>query len=99
MTPSTCTCPVCSGSGRQPVDGTNYAKYKSTLAGYDPATDTIPCQNCGGQTMYGLATGFTWARPDGTPCTHDYRGETAGNCYHVYTCIHCGHSYAINSGD
>ena len=46
-------CPVCSGSGRVPAEDT---KYKNVLAGYDARTDTLECQNCGGQYMFGRPT-------------------------------------------
>jgi hypothetical protein len=90
-------CPVCQGSTRMPA-GDN--KYKAIIAGYDPATDTFGCGNCGGQTMSCRPTGRVPLRPDGTPCTHKYQGRQIGNCYWEYTCIHgCGHKHCIDSGD
>jgi DNA-directed RNA polymerase subunit RPC12/RpoP len=84
-----------------PVEGRPYAvytrKYKSS--GYDASDDTINCQNCGGQTMYGNPTGFSRTRKDGAPCEHEYTGVKRGRCYTVYTCVHCGYSYDIDSGD
>jgi len=90
------TCPVCSGTKRKPA-GDN--PYKKQFAGYDPETDTLWCDNCGGQTMYAVATGLVRLRPDGTPCAHDYAGEQTGRCYYSYVCKHCGDFYSIDSGD
>ena len=90
------TCPVCHGLRRVPA---NDYRYKTSSAGYDPSTDTLPCTNCGGQTMSGKPQGFVNLRPDGTPCVHEYSGAKHGNCYHVYTCLHCGHRYDIDSSD
>jgi hypothetical protein len=60
----------------------------------------MTCRNCGGQTMSQTATGTTPLRPDGKPCAHNFTGRKAGNCYHVYTCVHgCGYSFDIDSGD
>lgn len=91
-----CTCPVCNGSGRRPAGDD---KYKHVYAGYDKDTDTLPCNNCGGQTMFGRATGKSYLREDGTPCKHEYTSRVAGRCYTIYTCRHCGYSYDIDSGD
>lgn len=101
------TCPTCQGSGRRPVpaDTRQYVKFNERwgtwgVAGYDPDTDTLPCRNCGGQTMSMKGTGVVLLRPDGTPCQHEYTYQLAGNCYHRYTCKHgCGHVYHIDSGD
>jgi len=90
------TCPVCNGSGRMPA-GDN--KYKHVISGYDKDTDTFKCSNCGGQYMYGRATGEVRARPDGTACTHSYSSSNAGRCLTNYKCVHCGDSYQIDSGD
>lgn len=99
-------CPVCNGSTRRPVpdETRRYIKYNERwghwgIAGYDPDTDSLPCDNCGGQTMSGRGTGLVTLRIDGTPCRHEYRYQSAGNCYHRYTCRHCGHVYHIDSGD
>jgi uncharacterized protein with PIN domain len=89
-------CPVCHGSCRIPATG----EWKSVMAGYDKATDTFECDNCGGQTMYGKAKGYTKIDPaTGEGCKHEFVGRKAGNCYHVYTCTKCGSSYDIDSGD
>ena len=90
------TCPVCNGTGRRPAGND---QYKQVYAGYDKETDTLPCNNCGGQTMYGRPTGRVPLRPDGTPCKHEYTSATVGRCLTRYTCKHCGSSYEIDSGD
>lgn len=96
------TCPVCKGTTRRPV--AEYERKYITpdhcvLAGYDRATDTFPCRNCGGQYMMMPPTGTVPLRPDGTPCTHEYTERTVSNCYHQYTCKHCGDVHYIDSGD
>jgi DNA-directed RNA polymerase subunit RPC12/RpoP len=69
------------------------------IAGYDKTTDTFGCNNCGGQYMFGRATGQVRLNNAGEPCTHSYSGETAGRCLTEYTCKHCGDRYQIDSGD
>lgn len=95
-------CPCCGGSGRQALtEGDKWMRsWKGGLSYYDPVSDTKNCQNCGGQTMYGKALGYTKVDPaTGNGCEHTYVGRKAGNCYHVYTCTKCGSSYDIDSGD
>ena len=94
------TCPVCNGTTRKPCPD-NLREYgqKNGWYGYDKADNTVTCDNCGGQTMYGKPTGVTYLRKDGTPCKHEYKSEKRGNCYYKYTCIHCGYAYDIDSGD
>lgn len=90
-------CPVCNGSGRVPYTGDiRHAKWR---AGYNETDNTLACTNCGGQTMSVHGTGKVNLRPDGTPCVHEYVGETVGRCYHRYVCKHCGDVYYIDSGD
>lgn len=91
------TCPVCNGSGRRPVPADS--KYFASTASYDKDTHTLACLNCGGQTMGCRGTGKVNARPDGSPCVHEYTYKKLGNCYHGYTCKHCNDSYSIDSGD
>lgn len=91
------TCPVCTGTTRTPYVGEQ--RWKKVMAGYDAATDSMPCGNCGGQKMYTKPTGCVPLREDGTPCLHEYKGEKAGRCYTKYHCLHCSDSYAIDSGD
>ena len=90
------TCPVCLGSKRiQAPDD----KYVKTYAGYDGNTHTLPCDNCGGQMMWGTPTGEVNLNRDGIPCTHDYDYTKLGNCLHGYSCKHCDFHYTIDSGD
>ena len=89
------TCPVCSGHGRVPATST----YKKVMAGYDEKTDTLPCQNCGGQYQWGRPSGEVNIDYSGQPCVHDYSGENVGRCLTEYTCKHCGDRYKIDSGD
>ena len=91
-------CPVCNGSLRRPVPARS-EQYKGILAGYDKDTDTLPCDNCGGQMMYGKPSGLVNLRINGTPCEHEYAGTKLGNCLHRYTCKHCPSHYTIDSGD
>ena len=89
-------CPVCNGTLRMSAKGYS---YKSVYSGYDEYTDTMPCNNCGAQYMYGTATGEVRLRPDGTPCKHEYTSKTVGRCLTEYKCTHCGDTYQIDSGD
>ena len=90
---TTGVCPVCSGSKRQPAGDFRFTHT------YDKETDTVACQNCGGQTMWGKPTGLVPLRPDGTPCSHEYKGVEAGRCYVRYICKHCSDVYGIDSSD
>jgi uncharacterized protein YbaR (Trm112 family) len=92
------TCPVCNGSGRVPVSP-EQQQYKHVYSGYDQHTDTLGCNNCGGQYMFGRPTGEVALRPDGTPCHHNYTSKTVGRCLTEYTCQHCNNRYQIDSGD
>ncbi len=89
-------CPVCNGTGRRHA---GVDPYKKVYAGYDEVTDTLPCNNCGGQTMYGRPSGRVRLRPDGSPCVHEYTSSTIGRCLTRYTCKHCGSYHDIDSGD
>lgn len=89
-------CPVCNGTTRQSASG---YRYKKVTHGYDEVTDTLPCNNCGGQTMSLYATGEVPLRPDGTPCKHEFNFANVGRCLTRYTCNHCKYSYEIDSGD
>lgn len=92
------TCPVCNGSGRVPVSP-EQERYKHVYAGYDKATDTLRCTNCGGQYMYGRPTGEVRLNKAGEPCKHSYSSKTVGRCLTEYTCSECGDRYEIDSGD
>lgn len=92
-------CPTCNGTKRRPVLPSEQS-YKKIMSGYDAATDTMACGNCGGQTMYGRSLGYTKIDPaTGLGCEHEYTGRNAGRCYTIYTCKKCGSSYDIDSGD
>lgn len=100
-TPDGCAvCPACHGTGRRPVPEAN-RKYVDIVVGYDKVTDTLVCNNCGGQTMSLRARGYTKKRKpkDTEGCTHEYVGHRAGNCYWVYNCKHCASSCDVDSGD
>lgn len=90
------TCPVCNGTGRRPAGN---IQYKQSYSGYDAETDTLACNNCGGQTMYGRPTGQVPLNLLGEPCKHVYISRTVGRCLTEYTCTECGHRYQIDSGD
>lgn len=89
-------CPVCNGNGRRDPGAD---PYKKVYSGYDETTDTLPCNNCGGQYMFGKPKGKVPLNREGVSCTHDYNYELAGRCYHRYTCKHCGDVHYIDSGD
>ena len=91
-------CPVCNGTCRVPVPEQSQ-RYKTVVGGYDAATDTFGCSNCGGQYMFSKATGKVKLNKDGAPCKHEYTGENAGRCCTRYTCKHCNDSYIIDSSD
>lgn len=93
-------CPVCNGTQRMPCPDQNreYGK-KYGWYGYRAEDDTIPCNNCGSQTMYGKATGEVPLRKDGTPCEHEYKSYNVGRCLTQYDCVHCTFRFQIDSGD
>lgn len=93
-------CPVCKGTGHKPCPD-NLRDYGRSHGwyGYRAEDDTVTCDNCGGQTMYGGATGRVRRRADGTPCVHEYTVRNKGTCWNEYTCKHCGFSYDIDSSD
>jgi len=89
-------CPVCDGTCRTEVPASQ--PYKKVMMGYDPETNTIPCDNCGAQRQWGRATGQVKLNKEGVPCTHKYSRRNIGRCLNLYTCEHCGDSYQIDSG-
>jgi hypothetical protein len=90
-------CPVCKGKLRVAADPNKNYRY---VSGYDAATNTLPCGNCG-FGMFGTPRGEVDLRPDGTPCQHNFVHEAQlGRCYNSYKCTHnCGASFTIDSGD
>ena len=93
-------CPVCSGTLRRPCpDNLRQYGLSNGWYGYDKADDTVDCNNCGQQYMFGKPSGEVKLNTDGVPCTHSYEGETVGRCYHRYICKHCGDTHHIDSGD
>jgi hypothetical protein len=93
-------CPVCNGTKRMLV-AEEHQKYKGVLSGYNPYTDTLPCDNCGGQYMFSLPSGAVSLRPDGKPCKHEYKSKSDSRfrSLRIYNCIHCDDFYEIDSGD
>lgn len=94
-------CPVCNGSKVMPCpDNMREHGIKYGWFGYDKERDTVPCNNCGGQTMTSTPTGMVYLRyKDSKPCTHDVNGKKVGNCLYEYSCKYCGFTYQIDSGD
>ena len=86
-------CPICNGLGKVPLDAVE-AKYS-----YNAGKTHSECHNCGGQEMFGKGTGRVPLNREGQPCVHKYTGVQQGRCYYRYTCIHCGSSHSIDSGD
>jgi len=88
-------CPACNGSGRVPTHGAPFAELR---AGYDAHTATLPCQNCGGQKMFGVPMGLVPLRPDGAPCRHAYAPTGRARNYTRHECEHCGDAYDVDTG-
>ena len=93
-------CPVCNGTKQMPCPD-SHRKYGQRYGwfNYRHKDDTIKCLNCGGQKMLSAPTGMVRLREDGTPCKHEYTSRDTGRCYTIYTCIHCGDRYDIDSSD
>lgn len=93
MSKTLVTCPMCKGTlqvpGRRASD--------PSKRGYDATSQTVPCPNCGGQTMTGVPTGKVPADSDGNGCKHIYKGVTRATST-VYTCIRCNDTYLIDNG-
>lgn len=98
MTHNKVTCPVCNGTKRRPVPD-SMKQYKSVMASYDPVTDTLACNNCGAQYMFGSATGLVNVNSQGQPCMHRYISTSGGRCLTNYVCADCGDQYQIDSSD
>lgn len=89
------TCPKCNGTTRMPANDLNRSCY-----GYHKPSDTLPCNNCGGQRMELVATGVTTVDPTtGLGCMHEYKGRNAGRCLTTYVCGKCADFYSIDSSD
>lgn len=92
-------CPVCRGTKRVPAGDKHWV---TQCTGYDKATHTVPCTNCGGQYMFGFPTGLVRYNTAGVPCTHKYIPASNSHqhrTYRMYVCTQCGDSYDIDSGD
>ena len=93
-------CPVCHGTTRMPCPDfrRDFAQRYGSF-GYDKDTDSVECDNCGGQYQFGKPSGTVKLDKNGDPCKHSY-ASTKGywNCTTNYRCIHCGDSYMIDSG-
>lgn len=90
-------CPVCGGSRVVEVPPERLRWQGMNALRVDDTHEQ--CRNCGGQTMSLHATGKVRLRPDSTPCKHEYEHASGGNCWHIYTCKHCGDRYDIDSSD
>ena len=89
-------CPVCNGSGQVPLTD----EEKSYSWNRDKTSKN--CHNCGGQYMFGSASGLVPLNKNGDPCVHEYEanwpyGRNRGIT--DYKCKHCGDSYTIDSTD
>lgn len=93
-----CRCPVCDGT--KEVGASEYQKkYKHVMSKYNLANDTVQCNNCGGQYMFGSPKGHVKPNAAGDGCWHDYKSSNAGRCLTNYVCQYCGDAYQIDSGD
>lgn len=87
-------CPVCNGS-KELLLTEDELKYS-----WNKGKTHRACDNCGGQTMWGRATGEVPLRKDNSePCVHEYKGTNIGRCLNRYVCKHCGYNFEIDSGD
>jgi hypothetical protein len=87
------TCPKCHGTKRISYAGVQ--KHTSYIKGYNAADNSVVCDNCGGQTTEGKASGLVFLNKNKEPCLHDYTEKV----YYRYTCKHCGSRYEIDSGE
>lgn len=91
MNKQECVCPVCNGSKQVELSD------REISYSWNRGKTHKECDNCGGQTMMGRATGISYLRADNTPCIHDYRQRQLGRSYTEYRCIHCNYTYEIDS--
>jgi len=95
---SSAICPLCNGTTRIALQ--EYLRgYIKVLSTYDANTDTIMCKNCGGQEMYGVATGRVNLNRYGEPCLHRYKVYRIGQCLHRNKCLDCDSQFDIDSSD
>jgi hypothetical protein len=70
-------CPVCNGTSLQELSQQEQ-KYS-----WNKGKTHCPCQNCGGQTMFGKAAGYTKIDPEtGTGCKHSFVGRKSWKKLH-----------------
>lgn len=88
-------CPKCHGTG----NGAALTLFEK-LYTWNKERTHHPCNNCGGQYMYGKPSGMTHIDPStGLGCMHEYKHSLLGRCYHGYRCDNCGDNFTIDSGD
>lgn len=75
----------------------------ASMDGFDPSTRTLPCHNCGNPYLGTAPTGTVPLRPDGTPCTHEYRAvysdHQGESSMYLYECLWCPVSYRLDYVD
>lgn len=94
-------CPVCHGTKKMvPSEQLKeFIRRYSTAYSEEYTTESVPCNNCGGQTQTGKPTGYVYVREGGVPCTHQYTSQQMSMSYRKLTCIKCGATHFIDSGD
>jgi hypothetical protein len=99
LTPSTGICPVCNGSKRTPLPE-HSRQWAHVIAGYDKATDSLPCDNCT-PSQLSEPTGVVPLRADGHPCAHEFREVSTAHQSmhgeHHYVCGACSTRKYIDS--
>lgn len=76
-------CPQCKGHTECIVDEDAYGPGKHFR---------YACSNCGGMCPQG------WVEAD-KACLHEFTSKGIGRCLTLYTCVKCGYSHEIDSGD
>jgi len=97
---TTAACPACSGTGRQPLN--LHSPQGMSAKRYDRSFPRRITRSTAGTVVGRPCLGGDRADPpaaDGTPCLHEYTYAHLSRCYGRYTCIHCGWSYDIDTGD
>ncbi len=59
----------------------------------------VPCNNCGGQYMFGEPTGKSRYNSLGLPCLHEYTISLVSKCYYTYKCNYCTLQFHVDTGD